>query len=79
MSVESLYAASCQISFYIGLPLNLLLLLLITKRTPKEVRAYSRILKLICYADIIFTTNYYFYQPVRFHSAQLKSPAVRRM
>lgn len=58
---QQLNAVVC---FALAMWLNLWLLYLIAKRTPKELRNYSRALALTCITDIAMSVNEFLIDPV---------------
>ena len=51
-------------AFIIGIPLNILLLWLINRKSPKDMQMYVRILKFAAWIDLCYTLIFCLFQPV---------------
>lgn len=58
------YQINSLVAVSIGLPINCLLLWLISNKSPKDLRVYGRVLKVATYVDLFLLLTYYCYQPV---------------
>lgn len=69
-TLDSLILANANVCFLIGVALNLLLIWLILKRSPEELRTYSRVLLQVAAVNLVFLTFTVLVAPVQLSGNQ---------
>src|SRR3954447_13311254 len=64
LSLRQLYRINNTVAYVLSIYTNLLLVVLILKKTPKELKLYSVILLQVCVVDFLYSTIYFVDMPV---------------